>query len=251
MWGDSSVSAFMGGYIIVYGKLQVLSRGIILKPLGCLPPRSRHAIPWTAALGAVSAAIGAVYYAIHGADVQDILAWRADELLVEEAAAAGTPRSAAATAAAADAAAASARFGDTVDALSLATPIMFAAFAVVMAVISAIHSYLVVAFSPKSSVAKNVGFYYMANALGRLVGTMLSGVLYELTVKAWGISLCCWSATIFLGFSTVAAARLKPLPDQAQAEREQLAGDNDGGQAELARPGGAEAKAGADEAEAV
>ncbi len=52
-------------------------------------------------------------------------------------------------------------------------------FGVVFAANSAIHSYLVVAYSDREKVALNVGFYYMANAAGRFVGTLLSGVAFQ------------------------------------------------------------------------
>ena len=51
-----------------------------------------------------------------------------------------------------------------------------AVFAVVFAINSAVHSYLVLAYTDKDSVAVDVGFYYMANAGGRLLGTLLSGL---------------------------------------------------------------------------
>lgn len=51
-------------------------------------------------------------------------------------------------------------------------------FGAVFAVNSALHSYLIVAYSDADKVALNVGFYYMANAVGRLVGTLLSGLVY-------------------------------------------------------------------------
>ena len=44
---------------------------------------------------------------------------------------------------------------------------------------SAVHSYLILAYADNDKVAMNVGFYYMANAIGRLAGTVLSGVIYE------------------------------------------------------------------------
>jgi hypothetical protein len=53
------------------------------------------------------------------------------------------------------------------------------AFGVVFALNSAVHSYLILASSDSNKVAMNVGFYYMANACGRLGGTVLSGVLYQ------------------------------------------------------------------------
>src|SRR6202035_1586507 len=54
-----------------------------------------------------------------------------------------------------------------------------AVFAVVFAVNSAMHSYLVLAYTDEDSVALNVGFYYMANAAGRLLGTLLSGLVFS------------------------------------------------------------------------
>jgi hypothetical protein len=56
-----------------------------------------------------------------------------------------------------------------------------AIFMVVFAINSAVHSYLILAYSEDDDeVATNVGFYYMANAGGRLLGTLLSGVIFEL-----------------------------------------------------------------------
>jgi predicted MFS family arabinose efflux permease len=52
-------------------------------------------------------------------------------------------------------------------------------FGVVFAINSAVHSYLILAYSDGDKVTMNVGFYYMANAAGRLAGTVLSGVMYE------------------------------------------------------------------------
>jgi hypothetical protein len=54
-----------------------------------------------------------------------------------------------------------------------------AIFMVVFAINSAVHSYLILAYSDDEEVAVNVGFYYMANAGGRLLGTLLSGVVFE------------------------------------------------------------------------
>ena len=53
-----------------------------------------------------------------------------------------------------------------------------ALFGVVFAVNSAVHSYLILAYAKEDGVTLDVGFYYMANAAGRLVGTILSGLLY-------------------------------------------------------------------------
>lgn len=59
-------------------------------------------------------------------------------------------------------------------------------FGVVFALNSALHSYLIVAYARSDGVSLDVGFYYMANAAGRLVGTLLSGAVYQLA----GFSAC-------------------------------------------------------------
>lgn len=69
-----------------------------------------------------------------------------------------------------------------------------AAFGVVFALNSTVHSYLILAYADRSKVAMNVGFYYMANAGGRLAGTVLSGVLYQ-----WqGLEACLWASAAFV-----------------------------------------------------
>ncbi|KAI8476376.1 MAG: hypothetical protein J3K34DRAFT_463952 [Monoraphidium minutum] len=55
------------------------------------------------------------------------------------------------------------------------------AFCAVVAVNSSVHSYLIVRYAEGDQVAMNVGFYYMANAMGRLTGTLASGALYTFT----------------------------------------------------------------------
>lgn len=68
------------------------------------------------------------------------------------------------------------------------------AFGIVFAMNSAVHSYLVLSYADNEKVAMNVGFYYMANAGGRLMGTVLSGLLYQ-----WhGLTGCLWASVIFV-----------------------------------------------------
>ncbi len=82
-----------------------------------------------------------------------------------------------------------------------------AAFGVIFAINSAVHSYLILSYSHGDKVAMNVGFYYMANAAGRLIGTLLSGLLYQ-----WqGLTACLWASVIFV----IAAGLLSlMLPNQ-------------------------------------
>ncbi len=75
------------------------------------------------------------------------------------------------------------------------------AFGAVFALNSAVHSYLILAYTDGDKVAMNVGFYYMANALGRLAGTILSGLLYQLGLQAGpngGLITCLWASAAFV-----------------------------------------------------
>lgn len=67
-------------------------------------------------------------------------------------------------------------------------------FGVIFAMNSAVHSYLILAYTDSDKVAMNVGFYYMANAGGRLAGTVLSGLLYQW----YGLIGCLWASVIFV-----------------------------------------------------
>ncbi|HEY9081359.1 organoarsenical effux MFS transporter ArsJ [Magnetovibrio sp.] len=86
-----------------------------------------------------------------------------------------------------------------------------AVFGFVFAVNSAVHSYLVLAYTEAEHVALNVGFYYMANAAGRLVGTLLSGLAYQ-----WGgLTLCLAISSLFLLLAWLFSLAL-PRPTQPQ-----------------------------------
>ena len=77
-------------------------------------------------------------------------------------------------------------------------------FGAVFALNSAIHSFLILAFSNSSRVTMDVGFYYMSNAAGRLAGTLLSGLSFQFG----GLSLCLLTAFAMCGFSWAIAARM-------------------------------------------
>jgi MFS family permease len=89
------------------------------------------------------------------------------------------------------------------------------AFGVVFALNSAVHSYLILAYTDSDKVAMNVGFYYMANAGGRLVGTVLSGLLYQLGLGYGqnGGLIACLGASV--AFVLAAGALSQLLPRQA------------------------------------
>jgi len=69
---------------------------------------------------------------------------------------------------------------------------------------SSLHSYLILAFTGRERVTMDVGFYYMANAAGRLLGTLLSGLSYQ----AGGLALCLATAALMAGASYLAARRM-------------------------------------------
>ena len=69
---------------------------------------------------------------------------------------------------------------------------------------SAIHSYLIVAWADADKVSLNVGFYYMANAAGRLTGTLLSGLLYQL----YGLNGCLYASALFIAASLLPTFKL-------------------------------------------
>ena len=82
-------------------------------------------------------------------------------------------------------------------------------FGVVFAMNSSLHSFLILAYADDDGVAMDVGFYYSANAVGRLVGTLLSGVLYLIG----GIGLAMAGSTVFVVLTWLLALRLDPIPD--------------------------------------
>lgn len=85
-------------------------------------------------------------------------------------------------------------------------------FGIVFALNSAVHSYLILAYTDRENVAMNVGFYYMANASGRLLGTILSGVLYQVA----GLAGCLWAAAVLSGLAAVCSIWLphRPAPSR-------------------------------------
>ena len=88
-------------------------------------------------------------------------------------------------------------------------------FGVVFALNSAVHSFLILRYAEGDKVAMNVGFYYMANAGGRLTGTVLSGALYQ-----WkGLEACLWASATFV---VVAGLLSRLIPDARAARGQRL-----------------------------
>ena len=81
-------------------------------------------------------------------------------------------------------------------------------FGAVFALNSSLHSFMILAYSDDDAVALDVGFYYSANAAGRLVGTLLSGVLY-----LWGgLDAAMWGSAAFVAITWLLTLRLPPVP---------------------------------------
>ena len=72
-------------------------------------------------------------------------------------------------------------------------------FGVLFAVNSSLHSYLIVSYAKEDGVSLDVGFYYMSNALGRLIGTLLSGWVYQ----SYGLEACLWISSAFVLFAAL------------------------------------------------
>jgi predicted MFS family arabinose efflux permease len=85
-------------------------------------------------------------------------------------------------------------------------------FGVIFAINSAVHSYLILAYSDQERVSMNVGFYYMANAGGRLAGTLISGWAYQVH----GLPGCLWWSTAFVLATLLLSIGLPGVPQSTQ-----------------------------------
>jgi hypothetical protein len=104
-------------------------------------------------------------------------------------------------------------------------------YAVVFAVNSSVHSYLVVLLSDHDKVAQDVGFYYMSNALGRFVGILVGGVLFSFYAQAndsktedyarsESFAACLWASSVLTILSAIFAGGItwarSPTPASPQ-----------------------------------
>lgn len=79
-------------------------------------------------------------------------------------------------------------------------------FGIVFALNSAVHSYLIVSFADEDGASKDVGFYYMANAGGRLIGTLLSGLTYQFA----GMEASLVVSSVFVMLAAALVLKAKP-----------------------------------------
>ncbi len=93
-------------------------------------------------------------------------------------------------------------------------------FGLPFAVNSSLHSYLILAYAGSEKAAEDVGFYYAANAAGRLAGTLLSGLLYQIAgimgclLGSAAMLAACWAITLMLPNGAATSANA-PAPTSA------------------------------------
>lgn len=80
-------------------------------------------------------------------------------------------------------------------------------FGVIFAINSSLHSYLIVSMADADGVSLDVGFYYMANAMGRLIGTLLSGWIFQL----YGLQACLSISFLFIILAAILSMKLPPI----------------------------------------
>ena len=139
-WSRMITGAVLAGYIILYGQCQSYTPQLVTGPLKQTPPNQLTEVLW----GAINCLPTALMAGI-------ALAYSLP------------PRATDAT-------------SDFELAVWLVGTVIV--FALIFAVNSSIHSFLVVHYAKHDKLATSVGFYYMSNAVGRLLGTLGSGVLY-------------------------------------------------------------------------
>jgi predicted lipid-binding transport protein (Tim44 family) len=119
-----------------------------------------------------------------------------------------------------------------------------AVFGIAFAVNSSVHSYLILAYAGSEKAAEDVGFYYAANALGRFLGTLMSGLLYQWGGLSWSLLgsgamlVACWLVTLALPLAVPAAAGAASpeLDDAAGRAASGAAGGAAGGAASAGTP---------------
>ncbi|AKS47062.1 hypothetical protein SAMN05444287_3304 [Octadecabacter temperatus] len=97
------------------------------------------------------------------------------------------------------------------DWLTLSVVVGLLVFGALFAVNSSLHSFLILSFTSAERVTMDVGFYYMANAAGRLIGTLASGLSYQIG----GLPLMLGIAAVMVALSAVAVSFLTPDEEQA------------------------------------
>lgn len=163
-WTFIQVSTFLAAWVIGYGLVQTLAPGFIRSSTDGLRSEVRAARAWVLALALMPAAVAAALAALI-----PLAALTGPGLGQPVAPVAGIGP-------------------------GLIIVIGLGIFGAVFAINSSLHSYLILAYSEADKVAMDVGFYYMANAAGRLAGCLLSGFTYQV----YGVIGCLAASSAFL-----------------------------------------------------
>lgn len=94
--------------------------------------------------------------------------------------------------------------------IGLTLLIGLALFGVLFAINSSLHSYLIVSYATDDGVSLDVGFYYMANAMGRLLGTVLSGWIFQ----SYGMVACLWVSSVSILLAALISVALPRHPTE-------------------------------------
>ena len=179
-WSHASVGSFFALWIMGYGAVQSMAPGMLREPRHRLGPDGKTALKWAFALSIFPLLIAGMLWldnVVTDLDESQCLMQLSGQginlVLKSGCATLNWPF-----------------LYDPAMALVVGLGI----FGFVFAVNSSLHSYLILAYSDQDKVALNVGFYYMSNAMGRLVGTVASGVIYQY----YGLTGCLVGSTLFL-----------------------------------------------------
>jgi len=179
-WAPYSVGVFMGGFIIVYGQLQAWTSQLFSPTRGFKRIPNRTDVPlWAFANAAETLVLGiASYFAYQPFIGEEHNAVPVTAVLI----------------------------------------VGILVFAAIFAVNSAVHSYLIVLYSEGDKVSMDMGFYYMSNAMGRFVGTIAGGAIYQYTYEQFGLAVCLWAGTLALIVAGVISLKLRDRVKVDEAE---------------------------------
>lgn len=156
------VGAFLGGYIILYGQVQSWTPQLITGPLKQTPPNKMTEVFW-GLVNVYPTLIAAIVFYARSVRLFRLVGLSASVLQV-------TPLSLHAHS--------DVFINYYLPGMITWLLVIIISFAVIFAINSSIHSFLVVKYAASDKVAVSVGVYYMSNALGRLTGTLGSGFIY-------------------------------------------------------------------------
>lgn len=157
-WSHLQVGGFLAVWIIGYGLVQSIAPRLTGKKSGRVPD-GQTAFAWALALAAIPALIAIVIY--NGSQTTEAITQTTESITI-------------------------------LASIGLIGGLLV--FGALFAVNSSLHSYLIVSYAGRDGVSLDVGFYYMANAMGRLLGTVLSGWVFQL----YGLTACLLISSAFV-----------------------------------------------------